>query len=347
MDNKSLSLPNRSHYRDDVIGQVVQRIKFTSHYAQTPKIYEEDDTTHVFSKRNAPLDVTSLDRISPRTHSRSSTESLDINMPVLEGNDTTPFDSGSETMVKTLKQQHRGYMQRYRTKIKDRATTLESDIRRLQERIQRLQEQYQTTSIGVSICITVWHVVAEYFRLFRCGLKKSTGEPWTTVEERSSCMLRAQRDFMYAFMAPDVASNNGTGVETLLDSYRLLAFYLPDFETRIVRMEIVEDMILVTTTVQITLTANTLQRAFPHLAPGAEQHEWLLVAKKLLGKQIVMRGSTRFMWDSTTKHVALLQSSADLLSSILRLLGDIQSVCSAFGESRITPDCTLARPLTW
>ncbi|ETP51938.1 hypothetical protein F442_02991, partial [Phytophthora nicotianae P10297] len=323
--------------------------KFTSRYAQTSKIYEENDTTRVFSKQHyAPNDVTSLDRISPRTHSRSSTERLDINMPVIEGNDTAPFDSESNTMVETLKQQHRGYMQRYRKKIKDRATTLESDIRQLQERIQRLQEQYQTTSIGVPVCITVWHVVAEYFRLFRFGLKKSTGEPWTTVEEeQSSCVLRAQRDFMYTFMAPNVAGNNGTGVERLLEYYRLLAFYLPDCETRIVRMEIVEDMVFVTTTVQITITANALQRAFPHMEPGAEQNEWPLVAKKLLGKQIVMRGSTRFMWDSTTQHVTLLQSSADLLSSILRLLGDIRSVCNAFGEARITPDCTLTRPLTW
>ncbi|ETK75445.1 hypothetical protein L915_17929 [Phytophthora nicotianae] len=55
-----------------------------------------------------------------------------------------------------------------------------------------------------------------------------------------------------------------------------------------------------------------------------------------------MHGTTHFRWGDDAKRVIALQSSADLLTTMLELLGDVNGVSNAFDNALITPECKLA-----
>ncbi|KAG1694060.1 hypothetical protein DVH05_022077 [Phytophthora capsici] len=188
----------------------------------------------------------------------------------------------------------------------------------------------------------MWNIAAEYFRLFRHGLKETMessnvakGEPLTLVRSQ------AQKGFLYAVLAPNVVGLSGFGVKKLLEDYRTLAFCLPSMSTRLVLLKQgAGGSIHATTKVTFVITENTLQLAFPHLIPGGKVSPF---AAKLLGQRFVMRGSVHFEWDSDIGRVSLLQAKADLLTPMLRQLEDLKMVSSVFKGALITPECTPAR----
>ncbi|ETN23752.1 hypothetical protein PPTG_00281 [Phytophthora nicotianae INRA-310] len=143
-------------------------------------------------------------------------------------------------------------------------------------------------------------------------------------------------------MAPDVVGETGFGVDSLIEDYHRLADYLPNFETTIERLEPIGDTMFATTKVRLVLSAATLQRTFPLLAPSEKQNDGSPFATTLLGEQLVTHGSTQFRWCNSTKRVKLLQFSVDLLTPMLQLLGDLRIVSCVFDKSLITSDCRLA-----
>ncbi|KAE9066256.1 hypothetical protein PF007_g28543 [Phytophthora fragariae] len=59
---------------------------------------------------------------------------------------------------------------RYRTKLRDRAETLQEEVKELREEVQKLESQKRSKSSRVIANATPWGVVTEYFRLFRYAL---------------------------------------------------------------------------------------------------------------------------------------------------------------------------------
>uniref|UniRef100_H3GW01 Uncharacterized protein n=1 Tax=Phytophthora ramorum TaxID=164328 RepID=H3GW01_PHYRM len=207
--------------------------------------------------------------------------------------------------------------------------------------------QCQTLSSGVPTGTTALSVVAEYFRLFRYGLKGSAlmNDPDNSTKVAPNTNVSTvQRDFLHAATSPDVIGETGFGVESLIEDYRRLALYLPDSDTQLVRLDTgPEDSLTATTTVGITITANTLHFAFPHLVHNGDRDQWSPLAVKLLDQRFVLRGLIHFKWDSITSRVKLVQSKADLLTPMLHLLGDLETVSRVFDNALVTPECKLAQ----
>ncbi|POM79983.1 Hypothetical protein PHPALM_2234 [Phytophthora palmivora] len=82
--------------------------------------------------------------------------------------------------------------------------------------------------------------------------------------------------------------------------------------------------------VSITLTCNTLRRAFPHL--NSNEHGdtnggvWSPLAARMLGQKLVLRGFVQFGWDDATDKVVRLHFQADMMTPMVKLLGSLSDV---------------------
>ncbi|KAK1929664.1 hypothetical protein P3T76_014881 [Phytophthora citrophthora] len=242
----------------------------------------------------------------------------------------SPLDEAGELELR--RSRRRANMQRYRSKLRNHVVNLEDDVLQLREDTQKLQVHYDTTLASYKEK-TAWSVTAEYFRLFDYGLKGDIVE--------SKAGSNAQLGFLCANMAPDVVGLTGCGVERLIEDFRLLSLYLPSLSTRLLRLEMgPRESIIATTRVEFTLKTNTIRLAFPHLI---QDGEWSPTALLLLDQRVVMQGTTHFEWDSESCRIILLQVKADLLTPMLKLLGDLETVVYVFEDALITPECTPAR----
>ncbi|EEY68015.1 uncharacterized protein PITG_18084 [Phytophthora infestans T30-4] len=123
---------------------------------------------------------------------------------------------------------------------------LETSIRQLREEVQQFKLQREVLSVGLMSNTTVWNVAAEYFRMFRYGVRSR---------------------FLLSTMAASVMSEAGYGADALMENWSF-------------------------TFGRLTITENTLHHAFPHLINDNESEERAGLARRLLGKQLVMRGAT-------------------------------------------------------
>ncbi|ETM33777.1 hypothetical protein L914_18990 [Phytophthora nicotianae] len=250
------------------------------------------------------------------------------------------FTDTDEEDVELRRSRRRVNMQRYRNKIRMHADTLEADVQQLREEIQKLQLKHHTL-LATSKKNTAWGVAAEYFRLFPYGLRGgfTSTEPHDLIEAPSSGSSE-QRGFLIANMAADVIGPKGCGLQKLVEGLRKLTLYLPTMSTQLVRLETgPRDSIIASTRVEVTITANAIRLAFPHLIHNKKRSRF---ASMLQGQQLVTQGVVHFEWDSDSSRVTLLQSKADLLTPMLKILGDLETVASVFQEALITPECTLS-----
>ncbi|RLN85629.1 hypothetical protein BBO99_00000423 [Phytophthora kernoviae] len=183
---------------------------------------------------------------------------------------------------------------------------------------------------------TVWNVAAEYFRLFRYGYVSPQMTVRTTSDDVSELMnsnkSHAQLDFLQSTMASDVTDGTLCGVEQLLKNWRLLSLYHKDVRMELVRLEKapgVGESLIATTSISLTITESTLRYVYPHLTDNREG-EWSPLADKLLNQHIVMRGSVHFDWDRLNGWVARLESKVDILTPMIRLLGNLEDVARVF-----------------
>eukprot|EP00644_Phytophthora_capsici_P006000 jgi/Phyca11/97445/e_gw1.2.1209.1 len=191
-----------------------------------------------------------------------------------------------------------------RKKVED----LETGIQQLREQVQELKMKREVITAGVMSNTTIWNVAAEYFRMFRFGVRSTA----------SSFQAQVQRKFLYSTMVSNVTSETGIGVDALMDNWSFVT----------------------TTLGRLTITENTLRNAFPHLLSDGQDEERTRLAAKLLGRQVVMRGCVQFVWDSDMGRVARVQHKADLLTPLLELLGSLEAVSCVFDKALVTPEST-------
>ncbi|POM60183.1 hypothetical protein PHPALM_30994 [Phytophthora palmivora] len=223
---------------------------------------------------------------------------------------------------------------RYRKKQQKYLTNLEVEIEQLQEEIQKLEKNRQVLSFGIPTKETVWKIAAEYFRLFRHGYIA----PTTYAEYQTNGIPRrsnAQYEFLQATMSIDVTNDTVRGVDALLENWRLFSLHHTDVQLQLDRLETgPEGSLVATVKYGITITENTLQNLYPHLQVG--DGKWCPLAKRLLHQRIKIIGSICFGWDNSSGRVVSLNTKADLLTPMLRLLGSLENVAHVFSGARIS-----------
>ncbi|OWZ05342.1 hypothetical protein PHMEG_00022583 [Phytophthora megakarya] len=236
-------------------------------------------------------------------------------------------------MKKTFR--HREYcrlnQERQRKLEKKKETDIQDAIAKLQCEIGKLSKKGKAAATAT----TIWAVVLECSSYFNSYV--------------SSDILHATAlTFLHGIMTPDVVIGSEFGVEAQLQIWKLFTFYFDDIHLEMTEMDMSTPHTLVAGTIlSVTITSNTLVRAFPHLtnvgSGGTKGDKWSPLANRLLGQKLVMRGSALFGWNSAINKVERLDFHADMMTPVTKLLGNVPDVAYVFSKAHVTPDCRFIR----
>ncbi|OWZ12207.1 hypothetical protein PHMEG_00014672, partial [Phytophthora megakarya] len=93
-----------------------------------------------------------------------------------------------------------------------------------------------------------------------------------------------------------------------------------------------EDIILAFQTGYSTITKQTLRNGFPHLVDGDILSP---IANKLLGRRLVVSTVGRFEWDASVGRIVRIHYAPDLVTALLKLLGNLEDVACVLHDPRI------------
>uniref|UniRef100_H3GN23 BZIP domain-containing protein n=1 Tax=Phytophthora ramorum TaxID=164328 RepID=H3GN23_PHYRM len=212
--------------------------------------------------------------------------------------------------------------------IQDEIVTLHAEIKELEL---RGQDPFHLPTTPTS-----WVLAAEYFRHLRHFLSTPTSLQTTTT------------DFLRGMLAPDVVGASSFGVAAQIENWKLFALYFTDADLELKGMSSpTPDTLVASTSTTVTITSSTLRYAFPHLNSdgngGAQGGVWSPLAARMLEQKLLVRGWFTFGWDDSSDRVVRLQTRADMLSPMLKLLGSLEDVSCAFENAMITPECQFVR----
>ncbi|ETL24826.1 hypothetical protein L916_21235 [Phytophthora nicotianae] len=230
---------------------------------------------------------------------------------------------------------------RYRKRQDKFLADLELGNQQTRAEIQKLENQRQRILFATPTNETVWNIATEYFRLFRHGFAAPAPYSGLTSNEAEAVIPRQshkQLEFLQAAMSIDVADGTLRGVDALLESWRLFSLYHKGIHLELERIE--KDgacSVVATTKTSLTITENTIRNVYPHLSVNEfGDFELSPLACRLINQRIEMNGTVRFSWDRSSGRVVTLESKADMLTPMLRLLGSLEDVAHAFNDARIT-----------
>ncbi|KAJ8571874.1 hypothetical protein ON010_g4956 [Phytophthora cinnamomi] len=188
-------------------------------------------------------------------------------------------------------------------RIVEKAVVLEEDVARLRQEIQQLERKQCDITNGVVMKTTPWKIVAEYYRIFRNGYKPPTAN--TNAASGTAPMVldkdNVYRRFLQTGIARDVIFNGGSGVEAVLENWRLVSLHHDEMDIELVRMEGGPGGSIVATVNGLTtITVNMLQIALPHLGHDGEDGS---IASKIAGQQIGIPSIVRIGWDPCQAHL--------------------------------------------
>ncbi|CAI5738871.1 unnamed protein product [Hyaloperonospora brassicae] len=223
---------------------------------------------------------------------------------------------------------------RYRRKKEQYILDLQEQTRKLRRTIDELEQYRRLRSDTVVTQMNAWRFAAEYFRLFRYGVRFKEGSKTSETAES------AQLDFLRNSMTEDLVYNAEHGVVCMLQTWRQTSCWFAPVRLEVDRLTKDATGFLVANTLfTVTISEQTLRDVFPHLCNNDGTMSAL--AQKLLGQAIAMRGSTRFKWDDALGRVASVMSQSDMLTPLLRILGSVNDVSRVFDKALITPDFQL------
>ncbi|OWZ12626.1 hypothetical protein PHMEG_00014184 [Phytophthora megakarya] len=222
------------------------------------------------------------------------------------------------------RRRRRVIQQRYRQRINDRATSLAVDTAKLKGEIQQLTVQHQVLLTRVPLSTTPWSVVVAYYDLFRNGLKLPRHLQGTLSTSDSNDVYK---NFLHAVMAPEVSVNTGFGVDAALEDWKLLCRNIEDLDIQIVRLEYEEhDSLVVYVRGTATITEAMLRNEFSHLIPDLTRQKWSSIASKLVGQQLEVFTTKRFVWDTANSRIVSAHYAEDLVTPLQKLLGNLSDV---------------------
>uniref|UniRef100_H3GHJ5 BZIP domain-containing protein n=1 Tax=Phytophthora ramorum TaxID=164328 RepID=H3GHJ5_PHYRM len=353
MDTCLLRPPTRKVLSDDIISGAAQRPRGFRSYAHVEQPSRPTyPTEHVAMGYPHPTHAyyTTPEHNSaegPMDRKRKRQESTDSTLMLLavssgaaEGGPGTSNNQHVSTEWLMAQQEHQREIRRlrqirYRKKKENYANTLEEETHQLRQEIDKLEQRRRSVSAAVPSEKTLWNVAVEYFRLFRYGLRASDlSEQAANSSEPQPC---AQLDFLRAAMAPDVMYNAGRGIDSIMTNWKYLSLWFQDVEVELDGLKKCGvDALIAKTTTKLTINKRALVTVFPHLCSKDSGAAGLELVKKLYGKTITMRGSTRFEWDSGYGRVTSVISESDMLTPMLRLLGSLEGVSRVFEKSLIS-----------
>ncbi|KAG6623417.1 bZIP transcription factor 1 [Phytophthora cinnamomi] len=230
------------------------------------------------------------------------------------------------------KGRHRSLQASYKKRQQKSMEEDEQHVRRLKHEIKELQLQAEAISSGTQTELNHGAIAKGYEHHFRCFVSD-------VVRQKTAAL-----GFLLCIMAPDAASNPRYGAEAVLENWRRLSEYFGDIQLEISDLSelAAADVLVATTTISIAVSDKTLRLAFPHLnsdgVGGLEGGEWSPAAIQLHSKKIIMHGSIHFGLDYASNRVVQIRSQADMLSPVLHILGDLDSVDQVFDGAVVTPD---------
>ncbi|OWY93162.1 hypothetical protein PHMEG_00037544 [Phytophthora megakarya] len=139
-------------------------------------------------------------------------------------------------------------------------------------------------------------------------------------------------------MAPGVTDGTVSGVDGIMETWKSMSLCFPRLVIELTSLENgPSGSIIATTKHSQTISENMLHNAFPRLIhEGGESSQ---LVNKLLGGQIVIQATVHFEWDSDNSRVSSFVFKADLVTPMLRLLGNLEDVSYVFNNARLTPEC--------
>ncbi|KAL3657590.1 hypothetical protein V7S43_017557 [Phytophthora oleae] len=246
--------------------------------------------------------------------------------------DTESLQSDKQESVATVWAVQNHTSDSHKTKEDEQMVHLEKETRQLREEVAKFQQRRHAMTRAVSKQQNGWDVALEYFKLFRFGLQTAhRGRP------SKNQPVNSQLDFLQLAMTPDVVFNSGQGPQAMLRSWKCMSLWFQDVEQEMETMDRgAAGSLAVMTRTGVTITERTIRNVFPHLVSKNGCRSEL--ADKLLGQRIVMRGLTRFEWDSEVSRFTSVETYSDLLTPLLELLGNVGDVARVFERSAISPD---------
>ncbi|KAG1690070.1 hypothetical protein DVH05_028408 [Phytophthora capsici] len=227
------------------------------------------------------------------------------------------------------REQCRNNQARYRDRQRLHAQELQESADMLRQEVQELSLKRYSLCYGTDTKNNVWHVVVEYFRLFRHGVLASMSPLVPQFKD--------QEYFLRTVLTPDVELGERNGVDTFIEQWRRYSTYFGSLHLQLKRME-EQPMgaLLATASLSLTITEATLRSVFPHLLASTSAESFTLCTR-LLGQRLECQYTIRFQWEDLTKRVTGLECKMDWITPLLRVLGNLQDVNCCLENALITP----------
>ncbi|ETI54242.1 hypothetical protein F443_02914 [Phytophthora nicotianae P1569] len=317
MTSYSFYPPNIQALSDTVIGSVRQHVKRDSNMFN---VHEIQDQAVNATQSTAIITGAIV------SNSRAQKRSID-------------HDQDDYRRLLRHRQSRRDIQRRYRAKLFARSVAFENSVDELKDEVTRLDQQYRRLSADSLSTTTPWNVVAEYFARFRHGFNASSTASVLPDPSPSSKQLL----FLQATMSSSVMVKSGSGIPAMLELWRSISLRNDGLDVRLVRLENgPEGSFIATTKCYFTITLSMIQQEFPHLI--SEEGKPLPLAEKLLGQRIELPSEVRFDWDASTARMASVTGrhfQAEMLMSLLKILGNLEDVAFVLGSSCPTVDMKL------
>ncbi|KAG2769164.1 hypothetical protein PC129_g17869 [Phytophthora cactorum] len=239
-------------------------------------------------------------------------------------------------------EQCRANQARYRQKQIDHTKWVDQIVQKLRADIPVLE--LQCTILRHGRQQDVWDVVVEYFRIFRFGVlvalpRINKQEEAHTVSNPGNSLENAETKQQLAFlrssMTEDVNLGERTGVEALMDQWRLYSSSFQDLCLQLCRVERTTDrFVSVDATLNVTVSEATLENVFPLVKDQ-------FLRSKLLGQHLQVPYSVCFEWDAAACRLSRVDTTTNFMTPLMRVLGNLADVASVLEHALITRDGTV------
>ncbi|KAG3123012.1 hypothetical protein PI124_g23839, partial [Phytophthora idaei] len=227
------------------------------------------------------------------------------------------------------REQCRANQARYRDKQKNTQLQLEQSVEQLHKELETLKRRYRYLASRERSNQSPWSIVAEVFRL----LETSFRSPWrvaSTQEMKNHAETRQILAILERSFAHDAAMGELRGVEALIEQLLLFSQYFGTPHLKLQRIESVAPGVMAARAkLSMMVTEFTLRHAFPHLEEPASEDRGDgrgLLYQRLLGQRVECNCSLTFLFDEDSDRVVRLETSIDLTTPLLEMLGSLKDV---------------------
>ncbi|ETI41821.1 hypothetical protein F443_12958 [Phytophthora nicotianae P1569] len=214
---------NREHVSDVVIGSVILRSEHYHNYYRNDTSEWRTDRCSPTSSSSSSADIKSgLDFIDAirlpgiTGHKRAHTDTLNCRTPYSELHQTHAVSSAIDVEAKYAaelefrRRRNRIHKARYKMKQRKLEMDLVESVANLKDEVQELKMQYRLLSYRVPTTTTIWVIAAEYFRLFRHGIKGPVikKEPVLTATTTSLTINQSRRSLIVSLFTTSATTKS-------------------------------------------------------------------------------------------------------------------------------------------